>query len=1298
MGEKFSANPVTGTGSMSVPIFTSPGRSGFGPQLSLSYDSGAGNGPFGWGWSLSVPSITRKTDKGLPRYRDAEESDVYILSGAEDLVPALKEVKKGEWKDDVVSSRKIGIQDYEVRRYRPRTEGLFARIERWSNKDKSEDTFWRSISKDNISTWYGKTTESRIADPEDPSRVFSWLICESHDDKGNVIVYGYKEEDSENIDLSQAHEHNRTDHTRKANRYLKRIRYGNRLPYLPELLENKPWPAPPGATAPDGSAHWLFEVVLDYGEHDPDRPMPEEPTKKWPCRIDPFSSYRAGFEMRTYRLCQRVLMFHHFPSEPEVGANSLVRSTDFTYSYEINPSDLRVPVFSFLLSATQSGYKAKAEGSHLKKSLPPLQFEYSAASVQEDVRELDADSLENLPVGLDGATYQWVDLDGEGVSGILSRQAGGWFYKRNLSPLPTEGDGLQVTTTARFAPIEQASLQPSLAGAGQQFLDLAGDGQVDLVQFSPPLSGYYERTQDGEWSPFVPFESVPSLAWDDPNLKFADLTGDGHADILITQDEVFTWHPSLAEAGFGPAEWVRQPLDDEEGPRLVFADGTQSVYLADFSGDGLTDLVRLRNGEVCYWPNLGYGRFGAKVTMDNAPWFDAPGLFDQRRVQLADIDGSGVTDIIYLRDDGVQLYFNQSGNSWSEARALTQFPRIDNLSSVTALDLLGNGTACLMWSSPLPADTSRPMRYVDLMGGQKPHLLVGVVNNLGAETRVEYAPSTRFYLADKMAGKPWITKLPFPVHCVAKVTVSDKWRKTSFSTTYSYHHGYFDGVEREFRGFGRVEQVDVESFGEFAAGNTESPYITEERTLYQPPIKTVTWYHTGASVDRDRILSSFRKEYFPNWFEASDPSRTSVLGSFRENDLPEPDLDADELSAEEWQEGLRACKGMTLRQEIYELDVDAMERGEHSPVKLFSTSYHNCHIRRLQPRMENRHTVFLVIESEAITYNHELDLRQDKLMPDPRIAHTLNLRIDEYGNVLQSVSAVYPRTGAHKDKSLSSADLEHIRCAQREMHLAYTEHRYTKDYPDKNEDEDQDNYRLRVPCEVLTYELTGIRPEDASDCASPNPLDIQYVSLNELRRFRLSLEYQPVEEHVPIEDVPVEVGEIAYHEVPDRTIPQKRWVEHARMLFFKEDLSEPLPFRQLGRLGLPYETYKLALTEDLIGKVFGNKLTADVRTKLAASSISGYLSGAALANRFEDLDTTGQYWIRSGIAGFAADASEHFYLPERYIDPFGNVTTLQYDNKYDLFVQSSTDPASDTRLLSPLHAHARVFPAHLPPY
>jgi hypothetical protein len=92
------------------------GRSGFGPQLSLSYDSGSGNGPFGFGWTLSLPAITRKTDKGLPQYRDARESDVYVLSGAEDLVPVLQ--ADGNRFEDGTSS-----PEYVIHRYRPRIEG-----------------------------------------------------------------------------------------------------------------------------------------------------------------------------------------------------------------------------------------------------------------------------------------------------------------------------------------------------------------------------------------------------------------------------------------------------------------------------------------------------------------------------------------------------------------------------------------------------------------------------------------------------------------------------------------------------------------------------------------------------------------------------------------------------------------------------------------------------------------------------------------------------------------------------------------------------------------------------------------------------------------------------------------------------------------------------------------------------------------------------------------------------------------------------------------------------------------------
>jgi len=69
---------------------------------------------------------TRKTDKGLPRYGD--RTDTFLISGAEDLVPLLNAA--GGIEDDATS-----VPDYVIRRYRPRIEGLFARIERWTRND-----------------------------------------------------------------------------------------------------------------------------------------------------------------------------------------------------------------------------------------------------------------------------------------------------------------------------------------------------------------------------------------------------------------------------------------------------------------------------------------------------------------------------------------------------------------------------------------------------------------------------------------------------------------------------------------------------------------------------------------------------------------------------------------------------------------------------------------------------------------------------------------------------------------------------------------------------------------------------------------------------------------------------------------------------------------------------------------------------------------------------------------------------------------------------------------------------------
>ncbi|MEO0572879.1 MAG: SpvB/TcaC N-terminal domain-containing protein [Bacteroidota bacterium] len=1225
--EKFSVNAVNGTASLNIPLPFSSAR-GVSPGLNLSYNSGSGNGIFGLGWQLGLASIRRKTDKGLPQYRDAIDSDTFLFSEAEDLVPVFRKNEDGSFHKDVAGEYTINETNsadglFTIQQYRPRIEGLFARIERWREKTTGRIK-WRVMTRDNVSTLFGWTDNAIISNPNDPSKIFEWLPEFIFDDKGNCTSYQYKAEDDLGLDQTVSHNNNRfkNGEITYTNRYLDKVCYGNLNPY--EGF---------GTPFPEAS-DYMFQTVFDYGTRGAIEPW--DTINPWDYRHDSFSNYRSGFEIRTTRLCKRVLLFHVF-EELAVRADksdkkTLVKSLDFDYDTNSEQD------FTFLKKITSRGYQKKSDGSYLQKQLPPMEFAYQKHEWNDEVKTIAAEDLVHAPFGGNAPNYQFIDLFNEGLSGILTEQANGWYYKHNLG-------------AGKFAPAIRVSPKPSFSGLGQQLqlMDLDSNGRKQLVNFNDDPKGFFELDAEDSWQGLESFKRLPNVDFGDAHTRMFDLNGDGTPDLVISEDNAFTWYPSSGKDGFSEAQKSLKPTNEEEGPYLVFNDAEQTIYLADMSGDGLTDILRIRNGEVCYWPNLGYGEFGTKINMDNAPVFDHPDAFNPSYLRLADIDGSGTSDIVYLGKNKFSCWKNLSGNRFAlNPFEITSFPEIHSNANITVSDILGNGIACILWSSILEKDRGVPLKYIDLMQGKKPHIMTSYRNNLGKEVAFEYTPSTQFYLADKLMGKPWVTQLHFPVHVVSKTTVTDQWRKTKFTSQFSYHHGHYDHTEREFRGFGRVEQTDTEDFGTFAEGNVHSPYITEDETLYQPPIKTVTWYHTGAFLDQQRILNQFQSEYF-----------APKSPDFKENELPEPKFDTTALSGEEWQQGLRACKGMVLRQEVYELDVAALAQGKEKRVKLFTAAFHNCGIHLDQPKGQTRHAVFHTTESEAITYHYELDLTQESLAPDPRIAHQLHLEHDAYGNVLESLTVTYPRIGQHEDTSLSTAQLALIYGVQTESLIVFAKNNFSNDIIAT------DTYRLRVPTESKTYEITGLRPMEGL-----------YFSLDEIKAHAIT----------------ESVEEIPYHQLPDLTTVQKRCVEHSRILYFADDLEHPLPWGQQSSKGLPFETYTMALTQELLAAIFKpEQLTAQILTDLQNPDVSGYLSGTPLQERFPDYDSEGHYWIRSGIAGFQDDAALHFYLPERYTDPFGNTTELTYDGK-DLFIMASKDPLGNTtrvenfdyRVLAPL--------------
>lgn len=1205
--EKFSVNAVNGTASFSIPLPFSPAR-GAVPQLNLSYNSGGGNGIFGLGWNLALPSIRRKTDKGLPQYYDAIDSDIFLFSEAEDLVPEFQKAADGSFPKDAAGNYFFNEKNspdglWVIRFYRPRTEGMFARIERWMEKG-TGIIKWRVITKENSTTLFGWSASSRIADPTDPRKIFEWLPEFVFDDKGNCAHYVYKKEDEKGFDANLLHHRNRLNggQITYTNLYLEQVLYGNKTPFK---HLNDPFPTP---------SDYLFQTVLDYGEFETAPPFKK--VNDWLFRPDAFSDYKAGFEIRTTRLCRRVLLFHHFQELP--GGSALVKSLNFEYDIGIEQD------FTFLKSITSFGYIKQLDGTYTQKSLPPTEFEYQKHDWNKTVSTISTENLAHAPTGLDESQYQFTDLFNEGLSGILTEQANGWYYKHNL------GYG-------NFERAKLVSPKPSFTGLGGgalQLADLDSDGGKQLAGFNNSPQGYFELTEEENWQPFRVFENLPNINFGDANTRMLDLNGDGKPEVLMTEDNLFTWYESAGRKGFSQVHKTVKPIDEEAGPAIVFADAKQTIFLADMSGDGLTDLVRIRNGEVCYWPNLGFGKFGTKVAMDKAPVFDTPDAFNPAFLKLADIDGSGTTDLIYLGKNKFSCWLNLSGNRFSAAPfEIGAFPDIHQQAKITVTDLLGNGVACIVWSSPLSKDAHSPLRYIDLMNSKKPHIMVFYKNNLGKEVSMEYTPSTKFYIQDKLAGRPWVTKLHFPVHCVSKTETKDTISGFRFVSSYQYHHGYYDHPEREFRGFGMVEQTDAEHFEHWIKGSASN---VVEQALHQEPVVTKNWFHTGAFLGKDKILNQFAHEYWykemvrqgfpapahpeqplPDARIVAAPTNTGVI------------VDLDHLSGEEWQQALRACKSMALRSEVFAKNAPltgataAQRQMELTP---FSVAIHNCVIELLQPKGQNRHAVFVVKESEAITYSYERD------PTDPRIAHNLNIKLDEYGNVLESAAVVYPRIADNTNLP------QETQTAQDQPTIIFTQSQFTKD-PQQTDDD----YRLRLPSEVKTFELKGVKKTAGNFHAIADFENILTSPLTETA---------------------------AYHEVdksPTSPKSQKRLIEHIRSIYYKNDLSGPLLLGILESKALPFENYQLAYTPELLTDIFGPKVD----------------DAKMLEGKFTHSESDLNWWIRSGTTQFTAsgetfvNAQNRFYVPISYTDPYGAVTKVSYYGgnllNYFLFIESTED-------------------------
>ena len=926
MGESLGNAGPTGLASMTLPLPITAGR-GFDPGLSLSYSSGGGNSVFGVGWFCETMRITRRTSHGVPQY---DENDAFLGPDGEVLVKTASSASEPNPATCSVYGDVILSQTYSVTRYQPRIEGAFSRLEYWCGSTQGDD-FWLLHGSDGTLHLLGKTASARISDPNNAAHTAQWLLEESVSPSEEHVYYAYLAENGDGVASS--------DRSSSAMRYLSQVQYGNVDPAADLYLWSCDKPG----------VDWHFTLVFDYGERgiDPQTPPAFSPSAIWAARQDPYSRYDYGFEIRVHRLCHQVLMFHHFSNE--LGeADSLVSRLLLEYDEK--------PVLTQLVSARMLAYEADG----YVQSLPPLELNYSQPEAKSDA---DWQQMLALP-GLVSEPYSLVDLYGEGLPGVLCRTGNEWRYRP-----PQRGE--EGGDSLSYGDWQVLPSVPAMQSDAARLVDINGDGQLDWVVAQPGMAGFFTQRPDKSWSGFTPFSALPTEFFH-PQAQFASLVGSGLADLALIGPRSVRFYANEGES-------FNIGLDVAQGEDITLPipgrNARELVVFADMLGSGQSHLCCIRYDEVTCWPNLGRGRFGQPVTL-TLPAIEGldESTFNPESVLLADTDGSGAPDIIYMQHDRIQIWLNQGGNGFLVGEPIL-FPEnvfYDRLCQVTVADVQGNGMAELVLSIPY----MRPTHWRYAFNNAKPYLLTSVNNNLGASYTLCYRSSAQSWLDEKAEDPKAVPALPFAMQLLVKTLTLDEITGNQLSQSCCYRQGVYDGREREFRGFGYVETKDT---------NSDTLPVGDDTPL-AATLLTKSWYHCGRESDETNF-------YGNPWQKDSEAVNLNPTLLTQYQDVQDRVLSTPDGDTRWWL--YRALKGVQLRSEVW-------QEGE-------SAAPYSCTQQRMQVRLvqDGDMPIVLPLGLEQVTSSYEQ--RAD----DPVVMQQVTLVRDEYGTPWQQVSVAYPRRAQH---------------------------------------------------------------------------------------------------------------------------------------------------------------------------------------------------------------------------------------------------------------------------------------------
>ncbi|WP_345801296.1 toxin TcdB middle/N-terminal domain-containing protein [Microbacterium sp. AZCO] len=556
----------------------------------------------------------------------------------------------------------------------------------------------------------GVTEEFRVADPQHPDRPLEWLLQTTRDASGNRIDYGYTR------DRGQV--------------YLASVRYAR------------------------------YEVRFTYE----DRP-------------DARHDGRLGFSRWVALRASRADLVL------DPGAHERVIRT-WSFGYDIAPGS----GVSLLTSVGLVARGDAADGSQ-DVTRPTVTYAYSGFDLGAFRPSImDADGAPPPP--LTDPDVALVTLDDAPLPGILSTRDGRQTY------WPNRGNG----RFGRPRPVPRTPLVSSFQRAGLALVDIDGSGTADLVVAATNAAqGFYRNGGRAGWDRFVAYPGTSATpSWRDRSLRLLDADGDGAIDAVAATRGGLRWWRNRGEDGWADAVLALSP--DIAGVDLTSGD----VHFADMTGDGAADLVRVRSGSVEYWPSLGDGRFGARVVMADAPRLPRAAS----EVLLVDLDGDGCADLVVLDAHGVTVALNRNGIGFASPVTRPIGP-VPTAGSVRAVNMDGGPAAGLVWSTPVHRGSAYvrwsapgiPPAYLLRSSDNGSGLVAELTYRAAVDDLI------RDREADRDAA--WTTNFPFPYTVVAAVVETDAVSGRRTEVQYRYHEAHFEPRTRQFQGFRKTERLTV---------------------------------------------------------------------------------------------------------------------------------------------------------------------------------------------------------------------------------------------------------------------------------------------------------------------------------------------------------------------------------------------------------------------------------------------------------------------------------------------------------